>query len=165
MAHLKVIEQFRRTDHWSFRGKWITFIFSTQVKQHMLWTKMALICVDSLFLLFWGIFFCRHPENHTNRKLKQKLGPGYVVLAQSSHIRWSNLIPPELLHNSFFFPHTAKNYLLIFNASNVMTFLCHLCWHNLQTNSLRLFSKVGPPWMMTVNYQRFLLSLGYNYLY
>ena len=50
------------SDHSNFRGKWIAFIFSTQVKQHMQWTKMAFILIDSLFWFFEEIFFVDTPK-------------------------------------------------------------------------------------------------------
>ena len=90
-------------------------------------------------LIFWGIFFCRHPKNYTNRKLQpQILGVTLCLLKLS-----------ELLHDSFFFPRNEKlsAYLKRKQSYDVLTWsslrrLCHLCWHSLQTN--RFFSKVGP---------------------
>ena len=56
------------------------------------------------FLIFWG-FFLYAPRKPRKLEIETPKIGGYVMLAQTSHILWNNIILSESLHNSFFFPH------------------------------------------------------------
>ena len=66
-------------------------------------------------------FFCMHPENHTNRKLKpQKLGVTLCLLKLCTFNEITQFFQNYGIFLSSF--HTIKKYLLILNESKVMTF-------------------------------------------
>ena len=62
------------------------------------------IHVDSLFLFFEEFFLYAPWKEHKPEIETPEIG-GYVMLAQTSHTQWNNLILLESLHNSFFFLH------------------------------------------------------------
>ena len=68
---------------------------------------MAFILIDSLIWFFEEIFLKTPRKPHKPEIETPKIG-GYLMLAQTLHIQWNNLILPELLHNSLFFPHNQK---------------------------------------------------------
>ena len=116
----------------NFCGKWTALIFHTTQATYAM-NENRLHFDGFAFFIFWG-FFCRYPENHTNRKFESPKFGGYDMRAQNSHIKWNNpLILFELLHNYFFFlKETLSAYLKHKQSYDFLTWsskrrLCHFC--------------------------------------
>ena len=84
MAHLKAIEQFRASPR---KNRPLKLSWEMDCL-HIFYKSEAAYAMNEnghyfhrfAFFNFFEEFFCRHPENHRNRKLKQKLGVPLCLL-------------------------------------------------------------------------------------